>query len=78
MLKSGTTIKKQYVRGGALSMRWGGVRILTGANAPAPSHDSFRATYIVDRQVTIKGTVAQFLFRHPHSFVHVVAPLAAD
>ena len=48
--------------------------ILTGVSAPALFHHSFPATYIVDKQVTIKGTVVQFLFRNPHSFVHVAAP----
>ena len=48
--------------------------ILAGASAPALSHHSFPATYIVDKQVTIKGTVVQFLFRDPRSFVHVAAP----
>jgi hypothetical protein len=48
--------------------------ILTAVSAPALSHHSFSATYIVDKQVTIKGTVVQFLFRNPHSFVHVQAP----
>jgi len=48
--------------------------ILTAFSAPALAHHSFPATYIVDKQVTIKGTVVQFLFRNPHSFVHVLAP----
>jgi len=48
--------------------------ILAGASAPALAHHSFPATYIVDQTVTIKGTVVQFLFRNPHSFVHVEAP----
>ena len=49
---------------------------LTGALAPAPAlaHHSFPATYLVDQQVKIEGTVVQFLFRNPHSFVHVMAP----
>ena len=44
------------------------------ASVPASAHHSFPATYIVDQQVTIEGTVVQFLFRNPHSFVHVMAP----
>jgi hypothetical protein len=41
---------------------------------PAYAHHSFPATYMVDQTVTIEGTVVQFLFRNPHSFVHVMAP----
>jgi hypothetical protein len=44
------------------------------ANVPAQAHHSFPATYFVDQKVTIEGTVVQFLFRNPHSFVHVMAP----
>jgi Family of unknown function (DUF6152) len=50
--------------------------MLIGVTATSPSyaHHSFPATYIVDEQITIKGTVVQFLFRNPHSFVHILAP----
>jgi len=41
-------------------------------SVPALAHHSFPATYEVDQVVTIEGTVSQFLFRNPHSFVHVV------
>jgi hypothetical protein len=44
------------------------------AGLPAQAHHSFPATYFVDKQMTIEGTVVQFLFRNPHSFVHVMAP----
>jgi len=44
------------------------------ASVPAQAHHSFPATYMVDQTVTIQGTVVQFLFRNPHSFVHVMAP----
>lgn len=39
---------------------------------PAAAHHSFAATYLEDQQVTIEGDLVQFLFRNPHSFVHVV------
>jgi hypothetical protein len=42
--------------------------------SPVQAHHSFPATYVVDQQVTIEGTVVQFLFRNPHSFVHVMGP----
>ena len=41
---------------------------------PAQAHHSFPATYKVDEQTKIQGTVKAFLFRNPHSFVHVMAP----
>ena len=37
------------------------------------AHHSFAATYFEDKQQTIEGDIAQFLFRNPHSFVHVEA-----
>ena len=40
----------------------------------ALAHHSFTATYFEDRTVKIAGTVKQFQFRNPHSFVHVEAP----
>lgn len=42
--------------------------------APVQAHHSFPATYLVDQQIKIEGTVVQFLYRNPHSFVHVMAP----
>ena len=44
--------------------------VLAGANR-ASAHHSFAATYLEDQQVTIEGELVQFLFRNPHSFVHV-------
>ena len=43
-------------------------------SGPVLAHHSFPAAYLVDQTVTIQGTVAQFLFRNPHSFVQVMAP----
>jgi hypothetical protein len=37
----------------------------------ASAHHSFAATYLEDQTVTIEGQLVQFLFRNPHSFVHV-------
>ena len=36
------------------------------------AHHSFAATYLEDQSVTIEGELVQFLFRNPHSFVHVM------
>ncbi len=46
------------------------VTIAIGAQAYA--HHSFAATYLEDQSVTIEGELVQFLFRNPHSFVHVM------
>ena len=40
----------------------------------AGAHHSFAATYFEDKTQTIEGTIVQFMFRNPHSFVHVEAP----
>jgi hypothetical protein len=39
----------------------------------ASAHHSFAATYFVDQEVTVEGTLSQFLYRNPHSFVKVDA-----
>ena len=49
-----------------------GAAILSGAMVYA--HHSFAATYIVDKEIKIEGDMVQFMFRNPHSFVHVQAP----
>jgi hypothetical protein len=38
------------------------------------AHHSFAATYDEAKTVKIEGKLVQFLFRNPHSFVHVMAP----
>ncbi|MGH2399969.1 MAG: DUF6152 family protein [bacterium] len=40
--------------------------------AQAYAHHSFAATYLEDQSVTIERELVQFLFRNPHSFVHVM------
>jgi Family of unknown function (DUF6152) len=37
----------------------------------AYAHHSYASTYDVSKQVNLKGKVVQFIFRNPHSFVHV-------
>jgi Family of unknown function (DUF6152) len=41
---------------------------------PAAAHHSFTAVYQPDRTIRIEGQVVQFLFRNPHSILHVMAP----
>lgn len=40
----------------------------------AYAHHSFAATYFVDQTVTVNGTVKEFLWRNPHSFIKVEGP----
>ena len=40
----------------------------------ALAHHSFAATYFEDKTQKIEGNLVQFLYRNPHSFVHVEAP----
>lgn len=47
------------------------------AAVPALSHHSFAAVYDADKQVTVEGKVVQFLYRNPHSVLHVLAPDAS-
>ncbi len=44
------------------------------SGAAALAHHSFTATYDESRTIRVEGTLVQFLFRNPHSFVHVMAP----
>ena len=40
----------------------------------AYAHHSFASTYDESKKITVEGKLVQFLFRNPHSFVHVMAP----
>ena len=50
-----------------------GLLVVLGVVSPALAHHSFAATY-QDEEGRIEGRIIQFLFRNPHSFVHVEAP----
>src|SRR5438046_7711280 len=39
----------------------------------AYAHHSYGATYDVTREVKLEGKLVQFVYRNPHSFVHVMA-----
>jgi len=41
---------------------------------PVAAHHSFAAVYQADETMQIEGKVAQFLFRNPHSVLHVLVP----
>ena len=38
------------------------------------AHHSYAATYDVTKEVKLEGKLVQFVYRNPHSFVHVEAP----
>ena len=44
------------------------------AAIPAHAHHSFSATYFDDKVQKVEGNLVQFLYRNPHSFVHVEGP----
>jgi uncharacterized protein DUF6152 len=41
--------------------------------ATVSAHHSFGATYEVSKQLKLEGTIVQFVYRNPHSFVHIEA-----
>ena len=60
-----------------MRMRWPMIvtaAVLTALAGAAAAHHSFTATYFEDRTMEIEGKLLQFMFRNPHSFVHVEAP----
>jgi len=38
----------------------------------ASAHHSIAATYLEDRMITLEGELAQLIFRHPHSLLHLI------
>ena len=50
------------------------VLVAVVAGSTASAHHSFGATYEVGKQVKLEGKIVQFVYRNPHSFVHVEAP----
>jgi len=44
------------------------------AATPAHAHHSFAATYFEDKVQKVEGNLVQFLYRNPHSFVHLEGP----
>ena len=47
---------------------------MLAVSTSAYAHHSFSATYDNRATIEIEGTLVQFLFRNPHSWVHVMAP----
>jgi hypothetical protein len=49
------------------------VAAVLAAGAGVEAHHSYGATYDVNRAVELQGKLVQFVFRNPHSFVHMQA-----
>ena len=45
--------------------------VLVGSVAGA--HHSYGATYDTKKEIKLEGKLAQFVYRNPHSFVHMMA-----
>jgi hypothetical protein len=44
------------------------------AATAAFAHHSYGATYDTSKEVKLEGKLVQFVYRNPHSFVHIQAP----
>ena len=44
------------------------------ASTAAYAHHSYSATYDVNKEIKLEGKLVQFIYRNPHSFVHLQAP----
>ena len=56
------------------NLHWSSIPALAVAASfavPVLAHHSFGATYDVRKDVTLEGKLVQFMFRNPHSFVHI-------
>jgi hypothetical protein len=49
------------------------VAFLVAASA-AYAHHSYGATYNTKKEIRLEGKLVQFVYRNPHSFVHLQAP----
>jgi hypothetical protein len=47
------------------------VAVVVALGVPVVAHHSFAATYLEEKETKIEGDLVQFVFRNPHSFVHV-------
>ena len=56
--------------GGALAV----TAVLFAVQATLRAHHSYGATYDTSREVRLDGKLVQFVFRNPHTFVHLQAP----
>lgn len=69
-------MKRDPMPAGRLSSRMARVRVsllgaLIAACSAASAHHSFPAHYIAGDSVRLEGKVSEFLWRNPHSFIHL-------
>src|SRR5260370_35809331 len=57
-----------------VAMVLGMVMFLTLGSSQMRAHHAFYSTYDRDKVVKIEGTLKEFLWRNPHSYVRVEAP----
>ncbi len=57
-----------------LPMFVGVVMLLTLGSSQMRAHHAFYSTYDRDKVVKIEGTLKEFLWRNPHSYVRIEAP----
>ncbi len=50
------------------------VAVLTVGGSPSFAHHAFYSVYDRDKTVKVEGTLKEFIWRNPHSFVRVEAP----
>jgi hypothetical protein len=49
------------------------VPVLLLASSLTQAHHSFPAHYVANSSIELRGTVSEFLWRNPHTFIHVEA-----
>ena len=64
------SVQLPALRAGALLV----AAVVIGMAVPAVAHHSYGATYDVSREIRLEGKLVQFVYRNPHSFVHLQAP----
>jgi len=52
----------------------GAILLVISAGRPASAHHAATATYLHGKSITIEGTLKEFVWRNPHSFMKVEAP----
>jgi hypothetical protein len=70
-------LSPNFIRSEAIMKRTIWSLLLIGmviTSATAYAHHSFASTYDESKKITVEGKLVQFMFRNPHSFVHVMAP----
>jgi len=50
------------------------VAFAVAAGSAAYAHHSYAATYDTSKEIKLEGKLVQFVYRNPHSFVHIEAP----